>query len=104
MKIYQEDTIITGRVVYEISRSVWLSYGIVKEKIAEEIPEGHLVKEMDFAVRDYVVSYPVKSMPCQNTKEQAALRKLNEELENEHREAQTAVEQRFILHGKQMEL
>lgn len=158
-----------------------IPYGIVKEKIAEEIPEGYLLKENEFAVRDYIATYPGNSMPCQNSKERmaqanlakekvvtfssgwhpsdiahrlrrdnlpsvwvvvspkeqellhqldgfqlnlvheapfginghkrsldyqgyAALRKLNEELENECREAQTAVEQRFSLRGEQMEL
>ena len=158
-----------------------LSYGMVNEKISNEIQKGHLLKENNFAVQDYIATYPGISMPYQNIKERtaqanlgrdrvvtfssswhpsdiaerlrrgrippvwlsvppkeqklfqqldgfrleisreapcgihggkrtldyngfSALRKLNEELESEDREARTAIEQRFSLRGEQVEL
>lgn len=158
-----------------------LSYGMVNEKISDEIQKGHLLKENNFAVQDYIATYPGISMPYQNIKERtaqanlgrdkivtfssnwhpsdmaerlrrnkippvwlsvppkeqelfqqldgfrleisseapcgihggkrtldyngfSALRKLNEELETEDREARTAIEQRFSLRGEHVEL
>ena len=39
-----------------------LPHGIVMEKISEEIQEGHLLKDCNFAVQDYIAKYP--AFPC----------------------------------------
>jgi len=49
-----------------------LSYGIVMDKVSDSVPEGHLLKELNFAVHDYIATYPANPIPYQNLKERSA--------------------------------
>ena len=49
-----------------------LPYGIVMDKVSDSVPEGHLLKELNFAVRDYIATYPANPIPYQNIKERSA--------------------------------
>ena len=49
-----------------------LPYGIVMDKVSDSVPEGHLLKELNFAVRDYIATYPANPIPYQNLKERSA--------------------------------
>ncbi|MBR0284147.1 MAG: hypothetical protein IJQ78_02900, partial [Selenomonadaceae bacterium] len=46
--------------------------GIVMDKVSNSVPEGHLLKELNFAVRDYIATYPANPIPYQNLKERSA--------------------------------
>ena len=56
-----------------------LPYGIVMEKVSDSVPEGHLLKENNFAVRDYIATYPANPIPFQNLKERSAQANLTTE-------------------------